>query len=228
MEISNTTLLTQGAAAERKKNSERRQGTLKDTMKRMAAVETEKEQVGGGLTGEADSRKAGSIGLKQSTKSTKRKANKPVIQPVKVVKPKKSPVAQGLRKVPIATDEHGCAHSGVRDLVVLQKNYLVKYVKVGGWLHERPCKGCAEDKTVMGDRDRVMAMSSLLGTKGTNNGVGFICNCGPVGHGMEEGNPAKGDYTCDMALCMACYTSRMEVADSSSDGNRRTRRKRKM
>jgi len=221
-----TALLTQGAASERKKDADVRLVGLKDTMKRLAAAVTAKELGTSATSSASDAGKAVS-GQKKSKNVVKKTAARTVVAPMIVVKAKKVPVAQGLRQVPKALDEHGCRHSGVRDLVVLQKNYLMKYVKVGGWLHQKPCKGCADDTNEVGDRDRVMDMSTLLSLKGNNNGVGYICNCGPVGHGMEDGNTTKEEFMCDMVLCMGCYTSRMIKADSS-DGNKRTRRKRKL
>jgi hypothetical protein len=224
--IATTKRLTQVAATERKQDGDRKEGHLKDTMRRLAGDVSTRKELGTDAKNLASASKAASE-LKKTKNISKTKAAPMMKQPSKGVKQKKSCVAQGLRKVPKASDEHGCQHSGVRDLIVLHKNYLAMYVKVNGWLHQKPCKGCAEKKNEVGDRDRVMDVSTLLSLKGNNSGVGFVCNCGPIGHGMKEDNAAKKDYTCDMVLCMSCYASRLDKADSSA-GNKRTRRKRKI
>lgn len=219
-----TRRLTQIAAAERKKEVSQKEGMQKDTMKKLAAAAAKVHQVGKATTRTPTGTTAIRATKKNSIK--KRSAEREVTQEIMapVAKPKKAPVAQGLRKVPKATDEHGCRHSGVRDLVVLHKNYLAKYVKVGGWLHRMPCKGCEDGISGVGERERVKDVSSLLTLKG-NNAVGYICNCGPTGHAMEEENSLKEEYSCDMVLCMGCYTDRTRKADNGG-GNKRTRRNR--
>jgi hypothetical protein len=45
---------------------------------------------------------------------------------------KKDGPPQGTRKVPEASDKHGCGHSGLLELLPLERKYLQTYVKVGG------------------------------------------------------------------------------------------------
>jgi hypothetical protein len=118
---------------------------------------------------------------------------------------------QGERKVPIPSDSHGCAHSGLLELLSIDKKHLRAHVKVGGWLHDAPCKDCA------------LGVSCLLTGRGTRE-VGFCCNCGPVGHKMvTEKEPArKQQWTCDMILCMDCFNKRkLGMGDSSKRSSRR-------
>jgi hypothetical protein len=55
----------------------------------------------------------------------------------------------------------------------------------------------------------VLDVSSLLKLKGRTE-VGYYCNCGPMGHIMnEEEQPSnKKWWTCNMVLCMPCYDGR--------------------
>jgi hypothetical protein len=75
----------------------------------------------------------------------------------------------------------------------------------GGWLHNVPCKDCAEEGGGGEDAD----LNQLLPKKGKKD-VGYYCNCGPTGHEMKEDHQYKALYTCDMVLCMKCYDKRKE------------------
>jgi glucan-binding YG repeat protein len=146
-----------------------------------------------------------------------------VIHPKKKAKAKREVERKGKRKVQTASDKHGCAHTGLLALMALPKNYLKKYVKEGGWLHKQPCKDCAGQGIEDGN---VLDMSSLLNIKGVNNEVGYYCNCGPTGYGMDEDDECKAAWTCDMVLCLECYSERKNKMDSEG-GAKRTKRKRK-
>ena len=145
------------------------------------------------------------------------KENRPVKKKAKV-KP------QGGRKVPEASDKNGCVHQGLLELLALPKAYLEVYVRVGGWLHKKPCKDCAVKE---GDSaGRVLDVSTLLGLKGKNS-LGYYCNCGPTGHKMVmDDEPVwKQQWSCDMVLCMPCYDERMKRM--GEEGGRRNRRQKK-
>jgi hypothetical protein len=129
--------------------------------------------------------------------------------------------AQGERKVPVATDKHGCEHSGLLELLALERKYLQTFVKMGGWLYQTPCHDCAKNED--GGDERVLEVSSLLTLKGKQE-LGVYCNCGPVGHKMvQEDEPVrKQQWACNMVLCMDCFNRRKtEMGDT---GGKRTRR----
>jgi hypothetical protein len=125
---------------------------------------------------------------------------------------------QGKRKVPEATDTHGCSHYGVRDLKALPKDYLESYVKVGGWLHKKPCKDCATREE--NGREKVLDVSTLLNLKGNRDAVGYYCNSGPTGHTMGEEEEWRHQWTCDMVLCRECYGDRLETSGDSKRNRR--------
>jgi hypothetical protein len=65
-----------------------------------------------------------------------------------------------------------------------------------------------------------MDASVLVKEKGPN--VAWICNCGPVGHKMKEGEDGREDYICNMMLCLPCYSER----ESKMGTGARTKRRR--
>ena len=134
---------------------------------------------------------------------------------------------QGERKVPQAGDSHGCNHSGLLELLPLERKYLQTYVKEKGWLDKVPCFDCNKNEGEK-DHDRVLNVAELLQLKGKQV-LGVYCNCGPVGHKMvaEEEPTRKTQWSCDMVLCLECFESRKkEMGDT--DGPKRTRRTKKV
>lgn len=134
------------------------------------------------------------------------------------------PKEQGGRRVPIPSDPHGCAHSGLLELLAVDKPFLKHYTKEGGWLHGAPCKDCATNKEE-GDT-RVMDVADLLHLKGRGS-LGVCCNYGPVGHKMNEDEEPerKRQWTCDMILCMGCFSKREKgTEDSTAKRSRRGKR----
>jgi hypothetical protein len=156
------------------------------------------------------------------TKPKRKKTAPPKAKPQKKDKP-----PQGERKVPVPGDTHGCNHTGLLDLLPLERKYLQAYVKVGGWLHETPCHDC--EKNEGGSDKRVLDVSDLLSVKG-RGGLGVYCNCGPVGHNMlqEEEPVRKQQWACNMVLCMDCFSRRKTGMGGSGGGGRRTRRPQKL
>jgi hypothetical protein len=138
--------------------------------------------------------------------------------------PKKPERKQGQRKVRVPCDKHGCDHCGLLELLKLERSYLKKFVKEGEWLYKKPCYDCAKNEA--GGDERVMDVSDLLNVKGE---LGVYCNCGPVGHGMNEDDEPvqKQQWACDMVLCMPCAGKRKTRKDSTGDGGKRTRRPKK-
>ena len=94
------------------------------------------------------------------------------------------------------------------------------YMKVGGWLHKKPCKDCAEREE--NGRERVLDVSMLLNLKGSKDVVGYYCNSGPVGHSMGEEEEWRHRWTCDMVLCKDCFSER----ETTLGDCKRTRRSR--
>ena len=139
-------------------------------------------------------------------------------------KRKEHEAPQGLRKVPVKGDDYGCDHSGLWEMVRLEKEYLKAFVKQGGWLHETPCLDCAKNEE--GKTDPVLDMSSLLELKGRRE-FGYYCNCGPVGHKMtsEDDSSQKLQWTCNMVLCMPCFSKRQALMDEATQGTRRGRKR---
>ena len=110
--IATTKRLTQVAATERKQDGDRREGHLKDTMRRLAGDVSTRKELGTDAKNVASASKAASE-LKKTKNISKTKAAPMMKQPSKGVKQKKSCVAQGLRKVPKASDEHMGANTVV-------------------------------------------------------------------------------------------------------------------
>jgi hypothetical protein len=204
-------------AAEAKKAKEKRAADMKrDAMKRQKEnlEETETQE------GEKET------GPGKRTTSRKKTANKEAsnrkARSKKDPTTKQAPKPQGRRKVPTAGDEGGCKHSGLMELDVCDKTWIAAYVKVGAWLHKKPCVDCAGKSQERGG-EAVLDASVLLLLKQKN--VAYICNCGPIGHKMEEGEEGKEDYQCDMMLCVPCYSMR-QTEMAAGTGSRRKRKKR--
>ncbi len=113
-------------------------------------------------------------------------------------------------------DDHGCGHTGLLELLPLERKYLHTYVKEGGRIYATPCYDSAKKEGE--SENRVLNVSDLLKVKG--RGVGFYHNCGPVSHNMDhEAEPErKKQWACNVVLCMVCYNRRKEDA---GDGNKR-------
>ena len=131
---------------------------------------------------------------------------------------------QGLREMPMVKDRHGCIHNGLRSLTLLDRPYLTMFVKnEKAWLHKKPCKDCGDNKNEETDDMRILEMGRLLENRGRKE-LGYYCNCGQTGHLMEEDDPRKASYSCDMVLCPGCYYKRLSRLEG--DGKRRTRQTR--
>jgi len=173
-------------------------------------------------------RHAGTTPATKSTPKRKTKTKPPKGQSKKakatsgpnVEQPPQTP--QGVRKIRTASDQYGCNHSGLRDLIDMTKADLTFFVKENGWLYNTPCKDCASMEQGATECDnRILDMKSLL-DKG-NRAFGFYCNCGPTGHKMKPDDLDKSKYTCDLVLCQGCFEKR-ELNRSGSTGGGRTRR----
>jgi hypothetical protein len=146
---------------------------------------------------------------------------------VKQKNPAPKAKTQGERKVPVASDAHGCRHSGLLELLPIDRKYLQAFVKEGGWLYKTPCLDCAKDE---GGDKRVLDVSDLLKVKGRGE-LGVCCNCGPVGHNMiQEEEPLwKQQWTCKMVLCMDCLSKRKKgMAGINSRGATRSRKQKNL
>lgn len=137
---------------------------------------------------------------------------------LKVKANKKDENPQGMRKAPVACDKQGCDHSGLLDLLPLDRKRLQACVKKGGWLCKAPCCDCANDEG--GGDKRVLDVSDALKVKGKGE-LGVCCNCGPVGHNVvEEEEPVrKRQWTCTMVLCPRCVSKR-KAAMGGTDSRR--------
>jgi hypothetical protein len=223
---------------ESKDNRELSEGANIKWRKEMKAAEEQRKKVMSDQATEA--RKANAKKKKQEEgerKKEERRRNKELqdevgtapsedretIQTVKTKKPRRVEEKKGKRKVPEAGDVHGCKHSGLLGLIAMPKNYLRMYVKEGGWLYKSPCKDCATKENGTGEENLVLDVASLLSLKGTQE-VGYYCNCGPTGYGMEDGHEYKAAWSCDMVLCMSCYNERTKKM-SRDGGAKRSRRR---
>jgi hypothetical protein len=159
-----------------------------------------------------------------TTTSSKKKAANKKGKPRRAKKPKVAPVAQGRWKIPTAGDGSGCRHHGLRELTMCDKAWMAAYVKEGAWLHKKPCVDCAaRGESTEETSEKVLDVSVLLRLK--QQCVAYICNCGPTGHKMEEGEEGKDEYQCDMMLCLPCFSER-ESKMEAGDGGKRKRRQR--
>jgi hypothetical protein len=175
-------------------------------------------------------RQAGTKAVTKRTPKGKRKTSQPK-GPTKKAKVTSGPniaqptqTAQGVRTIRTASDQYGCNHSGLLDLVCMTKADLTFFVKDTGWLYNTPCKDCAGTEPSATESDnRILDMKSLL-DKG-NRAFGFYCNCGPTAHKMKHDDPDKSKYTCDLVLCPGCKEKRELNRSSSTGGGKRQRAK---
>jgi hypothetical protein len=200
------------AAKEKEKNSE----TVRNKAMKRQKAGKDKNEMG-------DDGKFAAVTT--TPKGNKKTGDKKKEKPKRIKKPKDSPVPQGRRKVPSAGDESGCKHHGLRDLDMCDKAWMAAYVKVGAWLHKKPCIDCAssQDESTKDTREKVLDASVLLQLK--QQTVAYICNCGPVAHKMEEGEEGREEYECDMMLCLPCYSERESKMGTASGGKRKRKPK---
>lgn len=162
-------------------------------------------------TESGDSHKEAAISKESAKKKGRPKSTK---------KAKEAPVLQGRRQVPNAGDGSGCKHHGLRELVMCEKAWMRAYVKIGGWLHNKPCVDCAAKSDGTKETGgKVMDASALLLLKQDN--VAYICNCGPIGHKMMEDEKGKEDCQCDMMLCLPCHSERENKLGTGSRSKRK-------
>lgn len=200
--------------------------TAKEVEKRQKKVVKMLHQ---GATDPTRKRKPDKPGTAQTPGNESKKQKETVLKEKQNEMPAKTKGAnkppQGGRKVPVASDKHGCDHSGLLELLALERKYLQTFVKMGGWLYQTPCHDCAKNEA--GGDKRVLEVSSLLLLKGKQE-LGVYCNCGPVGHKMvQEDEPVrKQQWACNMVLCMDCFNRRK--TGMGDTGGKRTRREIKM
>jgi hypothetical protein len=210
--------LTQEAAQVRAKEKKDLEGVHKEVMKKgKKAYKGSKAK----RTGEKSEKKDRDKGETQTEKIKDRNKKKQTERLARVKGKKKTAEVQparGKRKVPEAGDKHGCSHHGLLELLPLPKAYLELYVRVGGWLHGKPCKDCAEKG--IDEKERVMDVSALLELKGKKD-MGYYCNSGPAGHKMGEDEEWRHNWRCDLILCMDCYARHMTTMGNCKRSKRR-------
>ena len=212
LEKNKTPNLTQQAAAAATQRSE-----AQDKMHKQILAAKQKTNAPKTTT----TKKTAATKRQQLPKETTRKRQATGKDPAVVGAPQPPAEKQGIRKVPTATDAHGCTHFGLMDLKPLDRVHLTLFVAANGWLDKKPCTDCNRmDKDDPDYTDRVLEMKQLL-TKG-NKEFGHYCNCGPRAHTMSADDESKPDYTCGLVLCPPCHTKR-ETKRCESGGNRRSR-----
>jgi hypothetical protein len=194
------------------------EAALAKTQRKKRVSQNQKEAMKRAATASKGENKGKNSIPKRARKASAHDADLPPVQSPKVL-----PVLQGRRKTPTPNDNHGCKHHGLSELSPCDKQWIKAYVKVGAWLHQKPCFDCASDQITNTSRERVLDASVLLQAKGKN--VAFICNCGPQGHKMEEGEDGKEDYQCDMMLCVPCYNKRDSIREGDPSSKRRSTRR---
>jgi hypothetical protein len=134
---------TQGAAMAKKQETTRVLNSHKNAMKKAVAAS------------KGGAKKCGTV------KNTKKM--EAVLETMKLPKaPRKPPVLQGHRRIPTPGDGHGCRHRGLRELYPCTKVWIGAYIKVGAWLHKKPCFDCANRGEAEGTRERVLDASIIL------------------------------------------------------------------
>jgi hypothetical protein len=150
---------------------------------------------------------------KPDPKKPKAKGKKKVVKE-KAQVPSAEP--KGTRQVPTPTDKYGCTHYGIMDLKAWSKEDLKYYTKKDFWLDNKPCSDCVDKAP--SDRNRVMDVGSILVSNALEKGaMVMVCNCGPTAHRMQEDDPSKPLYSCDMVLCVPCYKERKEAFEETLD-----------
>ena len=107
--------------------------------------------------GQEDATKQWRKNVKAFTTDNKRKAwttndpKQPSKRNKKVAAPKAKAAAieatpKGERKVPKVGDSHGCIHSGLLELLPLERKYLQTYMNERGWLDEATCFNCNKNE----------------------------------------------------------------------------------
>jgi hypothetical protein len=194
---------TQEAAVAIKQNKERLEHSHKEAMKRAVAV--------------AKGQNSKNEKVKRARKTPPKLAQPPPVQTTATA----LPVLQGRHKIPTPGDDQGCKHRGLSELCPCDKRWLRAYVKEGAWLHKKPCVDCAARESTEEGEERVLDASVLLQQKAGI--VAFICNCGPTGHKMKDGDEGKLEYQCNLMLCVPCYNIRQ--SNSEGGGGRKRRRR---
>ena len=202
------TALTQEAAAEATQSQENLKKQLKEAV---AASNTFANPTKTTSVTKPKKRKATKKG--KSTKSKSRTTTVPGTSEFNL--PQLDGTKQGLRIVPQAKDKYGCKHTGLRDMITLNRAHLKAYANKDGWLYNRPCYDCASKEP---GQNRILEMINLL-EKGKRS-FGCYCNCGPRGHGMKEDDPNKPNYVCNLVLCPGCFEIRDSKMSSSTSGKR--------
>jgi hypothetical protein len=94
------------------------------------------------------------------------------------------------------------------DLIALPRD-LEAYVKVDGWLYQKPCKDLSEQG---GDAtDRVLGFVHIIAFKGKQ--MGFIVIVDQSDKMEDDDCGWKEKWTCDMVLCVPCYEQRNNKMD---------------
>ena len=190
------------------------QKMLKETLKKVALKKATEEK-GGQQKEQMKITKKKKAGKKRKPNNKEKNIEKESKTKKAATGIKKKTRPQGARVIPEATDGHGCDHKGLLDLKILPSDYLRNYMKVGGWLWNVPCRDCAKGRQGSHNKGDELDLSSRMPKKGKRD-MGYYCNCGPVGHEMEDDHPDKAMYTCDLVLCMGCYERRKESMGRTS------------
>jgi hypothetical protein len=234
LKLSSTREITEDAVLAEREEKNKLEKLLKETMKkRVRAPPTEMD------TTYDKGKSSVVIDGAKNNKGQKRKSKDKVSQKAnpatKVARPKVVAEPKGTRKIPTPCDDNGCIHMGCGELMPLPKVYLKAYVKVGGWLYQKPCRDCKQKENAADEKDkiedgRVLILADLLSSKEVKSAlqIAWYCNYGARAHGLDEGDEFKSKFACDMVLCVGCYDNRVRINTSGDkDEGTVTRRSRR-
>ena len=54
-------------------------------------------------------------------------------------------LARGGKAKTCTSDQYGCRHNDICEMLKMTKQYFVKYIKAGGWLEDKSCKECKKE-----------------------------------------------------------------------------------
>ena len=123
---------------------------------------------------------------------------------------------QGKRKAPVPTDEMGCKHSGVQDLLPMEQGNCMYYLKDHRWLVGKLCADCKKDVQKIVEETPKKIQTKL-----------HYCNHGITAMNKGVDEEFRKLLSCDLVLCNDCHQQRLEKLQTNEKNGGRTSRRSK-